>query len=94
MEKLSSIIPRIPLAFEGEKKSREQLAFWAYYSSVGERMSEELKPVGLRGDILLLECANPHWEKMLKNHTDKEQLLFKINRNLTDFRLKKLEIVN
>lgn len=92
MEKLSSLFSSLPSTLPRNDRLKEQVVFWAYRRSVGEKTAERLKPVSFDGEELVLECTDQRWLQVMNKDSEKEKLIRVINDVLYSNAVKEIRI--
>jgi hypothetical protein len=79
MQKLSSLLTSLPASLPKNSRFREQVVFWAFRESVGEKASKHLMPVSFDYGDLVLECSDQRWIQVMNNECEKEKMIKTIN---------------
>jgi hypothetical protein len=79
MEKLSSVLTSLTAALPKNNRLKEQVVFWAYRQSVGEKTAKRLRPAYFDGSELVLECSDQRWMQFMDKDFEKDKVMAAIN---------------
>jgi hypothetical protein len=94
MQKISSFFTSLPNSLPKNSRFKEQVVFWAFRESIGEKASKHLMPVSFSYGDLILECSDQRWMQVMDKDCEKEKMISAINSAMKSNAVHRIQILH